>query len=310
MSAENIPDYQKIMYPALKYLGDGEAHSLSEMLEVLYKEFKLSEDDLRITVPSGQQPLFKNRVTWSISYLKNAGLVHYLKRAIYQITDAGKGVLKDNITEINTAFLKKFEAYKIWQTTLSLPDEKFGTVSPTSMAISTQTPEEILGETTKILNNNLAVDLLDLLKSKPPDYFEKFVLKLLIKMGYGAEAKIFEVVGKSGDNGIDGIIYQDQFGIERVYVQAKRWDETKVQSKDIRDFIGSLSLKGTTKGIFITTSDFTEDARKTSQMNPHNRIILIDGRLLADYAIKNNVGVQVKTEYVIKSLDNDFFDDI
>lgn len=141
--------------------------------------------------------------------------------------------------------------------------------------------------------------------------FEAFVLRLLIGMGYGGvEERTFEVVGKSGDNGIDGIIYQDHFGIDRIYVQAKKWTDSKVTSKDIRDFIGALSIKGTNKGVFITTSEFTKDARDTILMNPQNRIILIDGPLLAEYAIKYNVGVQVKAEYQIKALDNDFFEEL
>jgi restriction system protein len=313
MNADNIPDFQKIMYPALKYLGDGSRHTLRDVLIMLSKEFNLSEEELRITVPSGQQTLFKNRVTWAISYMKNAGLVQYVGRAIYQITEAGQKVLAENITNINTAYLKKFEAYKYWQSTFSQPDEKPSPSTGTTITSVSQvkTPEEILGDTMKDLNEKLAFELLDLLKSKSANYFELFVLKLLSRMGYGGiENNNFEVVGQSGDQGIDGIIYQDQFGIDRVYVQAKRWNENKVQSKDIRDFIGSLSLRGTNKGIFITTSDFTDDARKTVLMNPQNRIILIDGPQLTQFAIKYNVGVQVKTEYQLKSLDNDFFDEL
>lgn len=313
MSANNIPDFQKIMYPALRYLGDGQQHGLQDLLSALAKEFNLTEDDLRVTVPSGQQTLFKNRATWAISYMKNAGLVHYAGRAVYQITEVGKDVLAENILSINTAYLKKFEAYKYWQSTFSQPEDKAST-SPGMVVTSVpeiKTPEEILGDTLKNLNEKLAFELLDLLKTKPPSYFELFVLKLLSKMGYGGiETNNFEVVGQSGDNGIDGIIYQDQFGMDRVYVQAKRWSDNKVQSKDIRDFIGSLSLKGTNKGIFITTSDFTDDASKTVLMNPQNRIILINGSQLAQYAIKFNVGVQVKTDYQVKTLDNDFFEEV
>jgi len=310
--SSNIPDFQKIMYPLLRYLGDGQPHTLLQVLDKIAKEFNLTEEDLRVLVPSGQQRLFKNRLTWAISYLKNAGLLYYPQRAVYRITDAGKHVLAESIESINTAYLKKFDTYKKWQSTFSQPEDKASTsVGQTVAAIvEVKTPEEILGDTVKNLNEKLAFELLDLLKSKPANYFELFVLQLLNTMGYGgAETGNFEVVGQSGDNGIDGIIYQDQFGIDRVYVQAKRWSENKVQSKDIRDFIGSLSLKGTNKGIFITTSDFTDDASKTVLMNPHNRIILINGAQLAQYAIKHNVGVQVKIEYQVKSLDNDFFED-
>ncbi|RYY47080.1 MAG: hypothetical protein EOO06_13185 [Chitinophagaceae bacterium] len=174
-----------------------------------------------------------------------------------------------------------------------------------------KTPEEIIGANFKKINDELSFELLELVKQKSPAQFEKFVLEVLNSMGYGVDdEKNFEVVGQSGDNGIDGIIYQDKLGIDKIYVQAKRWADNKVQSKDIRDFIGSLSLKGTTKGVFITTSNFTPDAIATSKMNPHNTIILIDGIKLCEYAIQFNIGVQIKNNYVIKSLDFDFFEDL
>lgn len=302
-----IPDFQTIMLPMLKILRDGKPHSLSEVLVQLATKFNLSDDDLRVKVPSGQQPLFKNRVTWATSYLKNSGLIHYPQRGVYCITKDGSAVLKQEPENITVAFLKKLEAYQNWQAgfsegsvintaSTSEPDEK--------------TPEEILGDTIKSVNEKVALELLELLKTKPPSYFEGFVLRLLNKMGYGGADENFEVVGKSGDNGIDGIIYQDQFGIDRVYVQAKRWAGNNVQSKDIRDFIGSLSIKGTNKGIFITTSDFTENSLETVRMNPQNRIILINGKQLAEYALKHNVGIQIKAEYHLKTLDNDFFEDL
>ncbi|OLY90763.1 restriction system protein [Cnuella takakiae] len=307
MSANKIPDFQSIMLPLLKHLGDGQPHTLSEVIASLATVFKLTEEDLAILVPSGQQRLFKNRVTWAITYLKNAGLLYYPQRAVYQITESGKKVIEAKTDNINLAYLKSFDAYKKWQGSFSQPaDPAKPTLEPSS-----NTPEEVIGVTIGTINEKLSLELLELLKSKPADYFEFFVLRLLSKMGYGGvNAENFEVVGKSGDNGIDGIIYQDQLGIDRVYVQAKRWSDAKVQSKDVRDFIGSLSLRGTNKGIFITTSEFTADAIKTVQMNPQNRIILIDGKQLAEYAITYNVGVQIKTVYQVKALDNDFFDDL
>lgn len=304
----NVPDFQTVMYPALNFLRDGNPHNMREVMEGLTNYFNLSEEDLRIKVPSGQMGLFKNRVAWSISYLKNAGLVFYPKRATYQITDIGKEVLNSDKTEINIAYLKTFDGYKQWQSTFAQPGEN------SKMEIKSdevRTPEEILGDTFEDLKTKLSFDLLEILKNKPASYFEYFVLELLTKMGYGGiEDGSFEVVGQSGDNGIDGIIFQDKFGIDRIYVQAKRWKDNKVQSKDIRDFIGSLSLKGTNKGIFITTSEFTQDATQTVMMNPHNRIILINGLQLVDFAIENNVGVQIKKVYEVKDIDLDFFEEL
>lgn len=305
-----IPDFQTLMYPLLSLLKDEEPHSLQDVMFVLAKQFNLSEDDLKIKVPSGQMGLFKNRVGWATSYLKNSGLIYYPQRGVYQITETGKKVLGENINYINIAYLKQFDGYKNWQSTFAKDDEATDQ-QDTVILNKDKTPEEILGDTLRDLNNNLGYELLEILKTKPAKYFEYFVLELLTGMGYGGvEEKNFEVVGQSGDNGIDGIIYQDKLGIERIYVQAKRWKDNKVQSKDIRDFIGSLSLKGTNKGIFITTSDFTEEAISTAGMNPQNRIILINGQRLADLAIENNIGVQVKKVYTVKDLDNDFFEEI
>lgn len=308
--SSNIPDFQSIMFPLLSYLGDDQPHTLTDVMNQMALHFKLSEEELKIRVPSGQQALFKNRVGWALSYLKNSGLLYYPKRGVYQLTEIGRNVLKSDIDYINIAYLKQFEAYKNWQSSFTKEDDLIKDTA-TDTDKESKTPEEILGDTFRELNNNLGYELLEILKGKEPKYFERFVLELLTGIGYGGvEEKNFEVVGQSGDNGIDGIIYQDKLGIERIYVQAKRWKDNKVQSKDIRDFIGSLSLKGTNKGIFITTSDFTDDALATAKMNPQNRIILINGQQLAELAIEYNIGVQVKKNYAVKDIDNDFFEEI
>lgn len=305
---EQIPDFQSIMYPLLNVLRDGQPQAAQEVLDKLAKHFQLANEHLIIRVPSGQQPLFKNRVAWAVSYLKNAGLVQYAKRGVYQITEAGKAVLQEGITYINLSFLKKFDAYKAWQANFAQSDEKATT---TSEAEELKTPEELIGDSLTRVNDKIAADLLEIIKGKTPAQFEKFVLMLLNAMGYGMlEEKALEVVGQSGDYGIDGIIYQDKLGIDRIYVQAKKWNDNKVQSKEIRDFIGSLSLRGTNKGVFITTSQFTEDASRTASMNPQNTIILIDGKKLTEFAIQFNVGVQVKKQYELKDVDQDFFDEL
>lgn len=302
-----IPDFQSIMLPLLRLLENGQPYPMADLIVNLTDHFGLSEEDLREKVPSGQQPMFKNRVTWAISYLKNAGLIGYPQRGVYQITDTGKAALKENPGKINLAYLKRFDEYKNWQSNVSSVAEESSVYVPANE----RTPDEQIGDTIKALHAKLALELLDTIKRRTPAEFEAFVLRLLLGMGYGVvEERSYEVVGKSGDNGIDGIIYQDHFGIDRIYVQAKKWADNKVTSKDIRDFIGALSIKGTNKGVFITTSEFTKDATDTIKMNPQNRIILIDGKLLAEYAIKYNVGVQVKAEYQIKALDNDFFEDL
>lgn len=307
-SKDRIPDFQTLMFPIMELLKDNQSHTFQEVLEFLINKFKLTEEELRITVPSGQQPLFRNRTTWSISYLKNAGLISYVKRAVYQITEIGQTVFKDNIDYISTTYLKKFAGFKLWQETYQQLGQEDKVVDDSA---EIKTPEEIIGDNFKKINDKLGIELLEIIKQKTPAQFEKFVLELLNNMGYGiTDEKSFEVVGQSGDNGIDGIIYQDKLGIDRIYIQAKRWSENKVQSKEIRDFIGSLSLRGTNKGVFITTSMFTEDALQTVQRNPQNIIILIDGKKLSEYAIYYNVGVQVKEVYKVKTIDIDFFEEL
>lgn len=305
---KRIPEFQSIMLPILQFLSDNNERNQQDVMDHIAGQHHLTEEELRLKVPSGQMSLFKNRVAWAISYLKNAGLVHYVRRGIYQITPAGVTIVKSDISFINIAYLKTLDSFKAWQSTFSQQDEQEPIVAE---APETKTPEEIIGASFKKINTKLGAELLEIIKQKTAAQFEKFVLVLLSNMGYGgADEKNFEVVGQSGDNGIDGIIYQDKLGIDRVYVQAKRWNETKVQSKDIRDFIGSLSLRGTNKGVFITTSQFTEDASRTVQMNPQNIIILIDGKKLTDFAIRFNVGVQTKENYEIKGIDADFFDEL
>ncbi len=310
MANEQIPEFQKTMLPILSYLQDGNPRPSKELHADMAKFYNLSEEDLKIKVPSGVMGLFKNRIAWSVSYLKNSGLVVYPQRGVYQITDLGKEVLTRGLTHINIAYLKTLKPFQEWQSRFTSKDEA-NTTAPAVQPESEQTtPDEIIGITLGRLHLKLQTDLLDLIKSKTASFFEEFVLHLLSNMGYGGvEAKNFEVTGESGDFGIDGIIYQDKLGIERIYVQAKRWKETKVSSKEVRDFIGSLSLRGTNKGVFISTSEFTPDAITAAQMNPHNRIILIDGKRLTDLAITHNVGVQVKNNFEIKDIDSDFFEE-
>jgi restriction system protein len=305
---EQIPDFQSIMYPVLDFLRDGLPHTFQDLLEHLARHFQLTTEHLAVMVPSGQQPLFKNRCTWAVSHLKNSGLLNYVKRGVYQISDSGQRVLREGVTEIKLSYLKKLDAYKAWQSTFAQPEEKKAEITE---AEETKTPEELIGDSLSRVNEKIAADLLEIIKDKSPAQFEKFVLVLLNAMGYGMmEEKHYEVVGQSGDYGIDGIIYQDKLGIDRIYVQAKKWNDNKVQSKEIRDFIGSLSLRGTNKGVFITTSQFTDDAQRTAVMNPQNTIILIDGKKLTDFAIQFNVGVQVKYRYELKTVDDDFFDEL
>lgn len=308
-SKNNIPDYQTIMLPMLELLKDGKTRTLGEVVSILTSYFKLTEKELEILVPSGQMGLFRNRIGWTRSYLKKAGLIIYPDRGVYQITQQGIDYLKTNPKELRLKQLKKMPLYQEWTKTFNGNSK---TKESDSIQESTQTPEEILGETIKVLNRELATDILDRLKQNSPQFFEQFVVRLLQKMGYGAfSEQSGHVTGQSGDNGIDGIIQQDRLGLESVYIQAKRFTKGSVGSPEIRNFIGSLAVQGVSKGVFLTTSTFTESAVKTAEQSIQQKIVLINGKHLAELAIEYNLGVQPNEEIKIpKKIDLDYFEEI
>jgi restriction system protein len=307
-----VPDFQSVMFPFLSLLKDDKVYSLDHMMRLLTDHFGLTKEELAERVPSGQQTLFRNRVGWSRSYLQKAGLITYPSRAHYQITSLGKEALKMvNDQYININFLKKFEPFKEWElsyksnTINSSPVDTFASI----ITEGDETPDVVIGKSINEINSNLEYELLNILKSKPADFFELFVVKLLDKLGYGGEGRgSFEIVGRSGDGGIDGILYQDQLGFEKIYVQAKRW-EAKVGSPEIRNFIGAITNRGSSKGVILTVGDFTTDAQSTAKENPNYKIVLINGKKLAELAIQNNIGIQVKEQIEIKEIDHDFFEE-
>lgn len=306
-----VPDFQSIMYPFLDVIKDGNIYSLDQMVDLLTRHFNLTQEDLRERIPSGKQPLFRNRVGWARNYLNKAGLLVTPSRGHYQITNIGKQALeKATLRYINIAFLRRYDSFQQWESTFNAINNTTSEPTVSESEMQSETPEVIIGKATETLSKSLKYELLQLIKSKTPAFFENFVVELLAKMGYGGvDASNVEVVGQSNDGGIDGIIYQDHLRIEKIYVQAKKWDNTKVSSKEIRDFIGALNLKGTTKGVFITTSTFTLDALNAASQNPHNKIVLIDADRLVELAIQFNVGVQTKKIIELKEIDNDFFED-
>jgi restriction system protein len=302
----HIPDFQSIMLPMLKLLEDGRPKSLNEVMRLLASHFQLTPEHLKIQVPSGQMGLFRNRVGWTRSYLKKAGLISYPDRAMYQITPAGKAFLETNPQKLRMKELEQFPKYQEWRKTFSDSSSK----RKESSSTESQTPEEILAATVAELKKELATELLDKLKENTFVYFEKFVIKLLRNMGYGElrEESSFHT-GQSGDDGIDGIISQDRLGLENIYIQAKRFTSNSVGSPEIRNFIGSLALQGVNKGVFLTTSRFSQSAIKTAQDSKQQKIVLIDGKELTELAIEYNLGVQVSDTIEIKKIDLDFFEE-
>jgi restriction system protein len=298
-----IPDYQSIMLPFLKFAGDGEEHSLRETIEVLADEFELTDEERTQLLPSGQQTTFDNRVGWARTYLKKAGLLKSTRRGYYQISDRGKEVLEENPPEINNAYLKQFPAF----VEFTRPKQREGEGSVEEEGKDTRTPEEEIEAAYQTVRQGLVVELLQTIKEHSPVFFERLVIDLLVKMGYGGTRKdAGEAIGRSGDGGIDGIIKEDRLGLDIVYIQAKRWDDATVGRPEIQKFAGALQGQRARKGIFITTSTFSEAAQEyVSRID--SKIVLIDGETLAQLMIDYNIGVAPVASYELKRIDSDYF---
>jgi restriction system protein len=299
-----IPDYQSLMLPLLRSLGDKKEHSFRETLDALAKEFNLSEGELRELLPSGKQPIFDNRVGWARTYMKKAGLLESTRRGVFRVTDRGLKVLAQKPTQINVKYLRQFPEFVEFQTVKHEKiEEPMGVEEEKG-----KTPEELLETAYQQINDQLASDLLKQIKALPPALFEKIVVELLVGMGYGGTIKdAGQAIGKSGDEGIDGVIKEDRLGLDAIYVQAKKWENT-VGRPEIQKFAGALQGQRAKKGIFITTSYFSKEAYDyTSRID--TKIVLIDGEQLARLMIDHNIGVTSISKYEIKKMDSDYFSD-
>ena len=293
-----IPDFQSVMLPLLKYCNDGKDHTNIEALDALAKDFNLSEDERKQLLPSGQQRVFDNRVAWARAHMKMAGLLENARRGIFHITTRGKEVLSQNLTGLHLHFLRQYpeyqEAREKPKDSLPLKEEEI------------QTPEEQIEQAYELLRENLSSELLFQLKTASPAFFEKVVVDVLVKMGYGGSLKdAGRAIGRSGDEGIDGIINEDRLGLDSIYIQAKKWDGT-ISRPEIQKFAGALQGKRARKGVFITTSDFSAGAKEFVS-NIESKIILIDGKQLTNLMIEYGVGVSNEAVYELKKLDSDFF---
>lgn len=301
-----IPDYQSLMLPLLRFAEDGKEHSLSEAVEHLVKEFKLTQDEKNEHLSSGQQVIF-NRVGWARTYLSKSGILESKKRGFFNITNRGREVLLQNPSKVNNTTLKQFPEFLEFQ---NIKREKNVQNEPDISEDRSRTPEESLETSYQTILNALATEILDKVKSCSPNFFERLVVGLLVKMGYGGTLQdaAGEILGKSGDGGVDGVIKEDRLGLDVIYIQAKRWEGT-VSSSAIRDFAGALLQKKARKGVFITTSNFTTNAKTFVKdiESTGSKIILINGEELAELMIDYNVGVSVATTYEIKKIDSDYF---
>jgi restriction system protein len=303
-----IPNYQAIMLPLLKSVKDKKEYQLNSVVEILANEFKLTEEDKKELLPSGQTFLFGNRVGWARTYLKKAGLLDSPKRSYICITQRGFDVLKQNPKEITVTFLKQFPEFLEFQNLKR--DDNSTDNNGSSNETSTQTPEEILEDSYQNIRKALAQELLYKITKLSPSFFEKLVIELLVKMGYGGSIKdAGKAIGKSGDEGIDGTIKEDKLGLDIIYIQAKRWQPGNVVGRpEIHKFVGALAGQGAKKGVFITTSFFTKDALEFTPRN-ETKIVLLDGFQLAQLMIDYNLGVATQHTYEIKKIDNDYFEE-
>ena len=302
-----IPKYEEIMLPYLEFLADGKEYGLSETHDALAELFNLSDEELRELLPSGRQPIFRNRVGWAGTYLKKAGLLISPKRAHFRISEKGLSLLKEKPTEITAKLLTRYDDFVEFQSIKKVKKDK-GDLVQSSIDVAAQSPEESLEYAYQKLHSELSIELLNLIKSCSPDFFEKLVIDLLITMGYGGSRReAGQAMGKSGDGGIDGIINEDKLGLDVIYLQAKRWENT-VPVKEIRDFTGALASKKAKKGIFITTSNFPNSVYEFVAQVEY-KIILIDGERLAELMIEHGVGLSTINTYNVKTIDSDYFEE-
>lgn len=294
-----IPDFQTIMLPLLKTFQNGEEKTSKELRESMVSYFNISIDEQKEKIPSGKQPLYYNRVAWAIAYLKMADLISSPLRAVYEITEEGKKVLENPPEKITINFLKQFDSFsknRNPEKETDLDDNK----------IVEKTPDELIEIGYKQVKNELSLQILNQIRECSPYFFEKLVLDLLIKMGYGgSEMANGEVTPKGSDEGIDGIIKEDKLGLDKIYIQAKKW-EGCVGRPEIQKFVGALQGKRAKKGIFITMSTFSKEALEYAE-NLDVAVILIDGKKLANYMIENELGVSLKQSYKIYNVDTDYF---
>ncbi len=299
-----IPDFQSLMLPILEFYGDQLEHGSQDALGHLRIKLNLNDEEINELLPSGKQYRFNNRVGWAIIYLMKSGLLNRPSRGRYCITSRGLDVLKAKPEKINMKYLEKFQEY------INFRDSKIETGESKNLPLDNDrilTPQESLESSYQEIRNELADDLLDQVLNCSPKFFENMVINLLINMGYGGSRKdAGQAIGRSHDGGVDGIIKEDKLGLDVIYIQAKRWSDATVGSREVQSFIGSLVTKNAVKGIFITTSKFSPDALQAVK-GIDRKVVLIDGKELTQLMIEHDIGVTNVASYTIKRVDSDYF---
>lgn len=306
-----IPDYQSVMLPLLKLAHEKKDElNTREAVEILAQQFSLSDEELHALIPSGTQATFENRVRWAATYLKKAGLLEATRRGHFRITDRAKEVLTQSPLKIDNSFLRQFPEFVEFTSLKGTRSKSQEDVEEDVEENDPQnTPLESLETAYLRLRQELAAELQEKVKTCSPSFFERLVVELIVSMGYGGSREdAGRAIGRSGDGGIDGIIKEDRLGLDVIYIQAKRWNNNPIGRPDVQQFAGALQGQRAGKGIFITTSRFTQDARDFVEQIG-SKIVLIDGETLAQYMIDFNVGVSRASVYEIKRVDSDYFDE-
>lgn len=295
------------MLPALRLTADGRPVRRGHMMNAVADALALSAEDRILMLPSGKSPVYRSRAGWALTYLKQAGLVNTPARGVYEITERGREVLARSPSKIDNSLLSEFVEFREFR-------ERSGAETVSAKAVSgddssqEESPEEALDRSYQILRASLVSQLVETLRGVSPERFENIVIDVLAAMGYGGGREgAARAVGRSGDGGIDGVIEEDRLGLDSIYVQAKRW-EANVGRPHVQAFAGALQGHRAHKGVMITTSDFTADA-KAYTANLSTRIVLIDGLRLAEMMIDHDVGVSAEVTYIVKQIDSDYFEE-
>ena len=302
----SVPGYQEFMFPILKCLYDGAQYHKKKICEKMIEVFNLTQEQLDERLPSQAEPTYVNRVGWAITYMKKAGLVDSPTRACYIITDEGKKLVDDNVTNLNTKYLRRYPSFVEFQKT----SHETASKETVDVAKDDETPYEKIVSYNAVIKKSICDDLLNKILEQSPYFFEQLVVDLLVSMGYGGNIEdAGRATKKSGDEGVDGLIKEDKLGLDTIYIQAKRYKKDNLVGRPtIQQFIGALQLKGARKGILITTSDFTKEAIEAVSYSTTVSIVLINGYKLVDLMYEHNIGVGVEKVIQIKKIDNDYFD--
>ena len=304
-----VPDFQSLMRPCLAVHQDRKPHTPTDLRDRLAAQMHVSDEDRAVMLPSGRQPLFSNRVAWAVTHLAQAGLLDRPARGVTQITDRGSEVLKRYPDRVDMKVLRQFPEYEEFRTrTKQRKGQSPGTAKDNGISREDLSPREAIEDVIDSAHSAVAADLLARVLKQPPAFLEQLVLRLLVKMGYGGLETPAEHLGAPGDAGLDGLIRLDPLGLDVVYVQAKRYTDRHVGRPDIQAFVGALHGAQATRGVFITTSRFSSDARDYAE-RVNARLVLIDGPELAALMIEHDCGVIVEESFVLKQVDENFFEE-